>query len=88
MHIVYIAWVYSELTIIVTIQLVDILARQVTVFGCVCRKRRRQGRRLEPTWPVHVPDGTGISHLPVGQIYSRRFPEDMPGNSDELAGTE
>ncbi len=55
----------------VTIQLVDILARQVTVFGCICWKRRRQGHRLEPTW-----------------MYSRRFPEDMPGNSDELAGTE
>jgi hypothetical protein len=47
-----------------------------------------QGRRLEPTWPVRVPDGTGISHIPVGQMYSRRFLEDIPGNSDELAGTE
>ncbi len=59
------------LCFLVSIQLVDIFARQVTVFGCICWKRRRQGRRLEPTW-----------------MYSRRFPEDMPGNSDEFAGTE
>ncbi len=43
---------------------------------------------LEPTWPVHIPDGTGISHILVGQMYSWRFPEDMHGNGVDLADDE
>lgn len=43
---------------------------------------------LEPTWPVHIPDGTGISHILVGQMYSRHFQEDMHGNGVDLKGGE